>query len=51
VLGPAILTVTSALLEICAKRLGEPEVRTRTEERQRTASAETIKTVPESRVT
>jgi len=26
VLGPVILTVTSALLEICAKRLGEPQV-------------------------
>ncbi|MGD0258817.1 MAG: AI-2E family transporter [Verrucomicrobiota bacterium] len=26
VLGPVILTVTSALLEICAKRFGEPQV-------------------------
>ena len=26
VLGPVIVTVTSALLEICAKRLGEPQV-------------------------
>ena len=26
VLGPVILTVTSALLEICAKRLGEPQL-------------------------
>ena len=29
VLGPVILTVTSALLEICAKRFGEPQVGTR----------------------
>ena len=29
VLGPVILTVTSALLEICAKRFAEPQVGTR----------------------
>jgi len=32
VLGPVILTVTSALLEICAKRFGEPQVGTRSTE-------------------
>jgi predicted PurR-regulated permease PerM len=48
VLGPVILTVTSALLEICAKRFGEPQVATRSSDRQRTASPQTIETVPAS---
>ncbi len=48
VLGPVILTVTSALLEICAKRFGEPKVANRSSDRQRTASPQTIETVPAS---
>ena len=48
VLGPVILTVTSALLEICAKRFGEPQVATGSSDRQRTASPQTIETVPAS---
>ena len=40
VLGPVILTVTSALLEICAKRFGEPQVGIRSLDRPRTESLE-----------
>jgi len=40
VLGPVILTVTSALLEICAKRFGEPPVGIRIPDRPRTESLE-----------
>ena len=40
VLGPVILTVTSALLEICAKRFGEPQVGIRNPDRPRTESLE-----------
>ncbi len=40
VLGPVILTVTSALLEICAKRIGEPQSGARSPDRPRTASLE-----------
>jgi predicted PurR-regulated permease PerM len=40
VLGPVILTVTSALLEICAKRFGEPQVGVRSPDRPRTESLE-----------
>ena len=35
VLGPVILTVTSALLEICARRIGEPQVGVRSQDRPR----------------
>jgi predicted PurR-regulated permease PerM len=35
VLGPVILTVTSALLEICAKRFGEPQVESQSPDRPR----------------
>ena len=35
VLGPVILTVTSVLLEICAKRMGEPQVGARSPDRPR----------------
>ena len=38
VLGPVILTVTSALLDICAKRFAEPPVGTRSPDRPKTAS-------------
>lgn len=48
VLGPVILTATSALLEICARRLAWPEVGTRTADHQRTASHQTIEAVPAS---
>ena len=48
VLGPVILTTTSALLEICSKRFGEPQLATRSSDRQRTASPQTIETVPAS---
>ena len=40
VLGPVILTVTSALLEICAKRFGEPQVGIRSPDCPRTESLE-----------
>ena len=40
VLGPVILTVTSALLEICAKRFGEPQIGIRSPDRPRTESLE-----------
>jgi len=40
VLGPVILTATSALLEICAKRFGEPQVGIRSPDRPRTESLE-----------
>jgi predicted PurR-regulated permease PerM len=40
VLGPVILTVTSALLEICAKRFGEPYVGVQSPDRPRTESLE-----------
>ena len=43
VLGPVILTVTNALLGICAKRFGEPQVATHTADRQRTEPPETNK--------
>jgi predicted PurR-regulated permease PerM len=46
VLGPVILTVTSALLEICAKRFGEPRVGTRSPTRPRTASLESTDAEP-----
>lgn len=42
VLGPVILTVTSALLEICAKRFGEPQGGIRSPDRLRTDSLESI---------
>jgi predicted PurR-regulated permease PerM len=42
VLGPVILTVTSALLEICAERFGEPQVGIRSPDRPRTESLECI---------
>jgi len=42
VLGPVILTVTSALLEICAKRFGEPQAGIRSQDRPRTESFECI---------
>jgi len=48
VLGPVILTTTSALLEICGKRFGGPQLETPTADRQRTASPETIEAVPAS---
>jgi predicted PurR-regulated permease PerM len=35
VLGPVILTLTSALLEICAKRFGQPQVGTRSPDSSR----------------
>jgi predicted PurR-regulated permease PerM len=38
VLGPVILTVTSALLEICAKRIGEPQLGVRSPARPRAES-------------
>jgi len=40
VLGPVILTVTSALLEICVKRFGEPQVGIRSTDRPRAESLE-----------
>ena len=40
VLGPVILTATSALLEICAKRFGEPQIGIRSPDRPRTESLE-----------
>ena len=40
VLGPVILTVTSALLEICARRFGEPQVGIRNPDRPKTESLE-----------
>jgi len=40
VLGPVILTVTSALLEICAKRFGEPQVGIRSPDCPRTEPLE-----------
>ncbi len=43
VLGPVILTVTSALLEICAKRFGEPQTGVRNPDRPRTESLECTK--------
>jgi predicted PurR-regulated permease PerM len=46
VLGPVILTVTSALLEICAKRFGEPRVGTRSPDCPRTASLESTDAEP-----
>jgi len=46
VLGPVILTVTSALLEICAKRFGEPQVGTRSPDHPRTASLESVDAEP-----
>jgi len=42
VLGPVILTATSALLEICAKRFGEPQAGIRSQDRPRTESFECI---------
>jgi predicted PurR-regulated permease PerM len=35
VLGPVIITVTSALLEICTKRFGEPQVESQSPDRPR----------------
>lgn len=35
VLGPVLVTVTSALIEICAKRFGEPQVGTQSPDRSR----------------
>ncbi len=46
VLGPVILTMTSALLEMCAKRFGEPQFGTRSAERQGTESPETTDGAP-----
>jgi predicted PurR-regulated permease PerM len=40
VLGPVILSVTSALLEICAERFGEPQVGIQSLDRPRTESLE-----------
>ena len=40
VLGPVILTITSALLEICAKRFGEPQVGIRSPDHPKTESLE-----------
>ena len=46
VLGPVILTMTSALLEICAKRFDEPSVGTGTADRRRAESPETTDAAP-----
>ncbi len=40
VLGPVILTATSALLEICAERFGEPQIGIQSQDRARTESLE-----------
>jgi predicted PurR-regulated permease PerM len=40
VLGPVILTATSALLEICAERFGEPQIGIQSPDRARTESLE-----------
>ena len=48
VLGPVILTTTSALLEMCGKRFGDPQLETPTADRQRNASPGTIGAVPAS---
>jgi len=47
VLGPVIITVTSTLLEICAKRFGEPQPGSRTEARQQTGSPKSTDAAPE----
>ena len=46
VLGPVILTVTSALLQICVKRFGEPQVGNRSLGRPRTESLERTNAEP-----
>ncbi len=46
VLGPVLVTVTSALLEICAKRFGEPQVGTRSLARPSTPSLESTDAEP-----
>jgi predicted PurR-regulated permease PerM len=46
VLGPAIVTVTSALLDICAKRFAEPQVATLSPDCPKTESADSIGAEP-----
>ena len=46
VLGPVIITVTSALLDICAKRFAEPQVATPSADCPRTESADSIGAEP-----
>jgi len=46
VLGPVILTATSALLEICAKRFGEPQGRIRSSESANTEPTKPIDAEP-----
>jgi predicted PurR-regulated permease PerM len=46
VLGPVIITVTSALLQICTKRFGDPQAGTRIVEPQRSESARSTEASP-----